>query len=95
MGWLDTLIQDKATPKHPKSNLAVIFGAVTKAHIALEASWDEYKCILNKGQVLPHDMIKTVVIINFIYEGQCYSFTATCSSLTSWTLYLNGTMLFL
>ena len=27
---------------------------------------------------------------DFIYENTCYSFTATCSSCTTWTLYLNG-----
>ena len=89
-GWLDTLIQDKVTAERPESTLAVICGAVTKAHIASEASWDEYKRILEKGQVPPRDTIKTVVIVDFIYEGQRYSFTATRSSLTSWTLYLNG-----
>ncbi|KAF8329498.1 acetyl CoA carboxylase [Cantharellus anzutake] len=89
-GWLDTLIQDKVTAERPESTLAVICGAVTKAHVASEASWDEYKRILEKGQVPPRDTIKTVAMVEFIYEGQRYSFTANRSSLTSWTLYLNG-----
>jgi acetyl-CoA carboxylase/biotin carboxylase 1 len=34
--------------------------------------------------------LKTVFGVDFIYDGERYSFTATRSSPTSWTLYLNG-----
>ena len=35
-------------------------------------------------------MLKTVFGIDFIYEGVRYNFTAARSSVTTWTLYLNG-----
>ncbi|KAF9515737.1 hypothetical protein BS47DRAFT_1371957 [Hydnum rufescens UP504] len=89
-GWLDTLITNKLTAERPETTLAVICGAVTKAHLASEASWDEYKRILEKGQVPAKDTLKTVFGVDFIYEGFRYSFTAARSSSTSWTLYLNG-----
>ncbi|KAI0684026.1 acetyl-CoA carboxylase [Cytidiella melzeri] len=89
-GWLDSLISDKLTAERPEPTLAVICGAVTKAHLASDASWSEYKRILEKGQVPSKDVLKTVFGIDFIYEGTRYSFTATRSSLTLWTLYLNG-----
>lgn len=89
-GWLDELISSKLTAERPDSTLAVICGAVTKAHLASEASWDEYKRTLDKGQVPSKDTLKTVFTIEFIYEGARYAFTATRSSLHSWTLYLNG-----
>ncbi|KIP02998.1 hypothetical protein PHLGIDRAFT_130424 [Phlebiopsis gigantea 11061_1 CR5-6] len=89
-GWLDSLISDHLTAERPDANLAVIFGAVTKAHLASEASWGEYKRILDKGQVPSKDVLKTVFGIDFIYDNTRYSFTATRSSLILWTLYLNG-----
>ncbi|KAH9933498.1 acetyl CoA carboxylase [Fomitopsis serialis] len=89
-GWLDSLISDKLTAERPDATLAVISGAVTKAHLASDACWAEYKRILDKGQVPSRDVLKTVFGIDFIYDNVRYSFTATRSSLTTWTLYLNG-----
>ncbi|PCH36265.1 acetyl CoA carboxylase [Wolfiporia cocos MD-104 SS10] len=89
-GWLDSLISDKLTAERPDATLAVICGAVTKAHLASEACWAEYKRILDKGQAPSRDVLKTVFGIDFIYDNVRYSFTATRSSLTTWTLYLNG-----
>ncbi|TFY67580.1 hypothetical protein EVJ58_g1545 [Rhodofomes roseus] len=89
-GWLDSLISDKLTAERPDATLAVICGAVTKAHLVSDACWAEYKRILDKGQVPSRDVLKTVFGIDFIYDNNRYSFTATRSSPTTWTLYLNG-----
>jgi acetyl-CoA carboxylase / biotin carboxylase 1 len=89
-GWLDSLISNKLTAERPDTTLAVICGAVTKAHISSEACWAEYKRILDKGQVPAKDVLKTVFMIDFIYENVRYNFTATQSSRNAWTLYLNG-----
>ncbi|KAH8116533.1 acetyl CoA carboxylase [Phellopilus nigrolimitatus] len=89
-GWLDTLISNKLTAERPDIVLAVICGAVTKAHLASEACWAEYRRILDKGQVPAKDVLKTVFSVDFIYEGSRYLFTATRSSVTTWTLYING-----
>ncbi|KDQ18913.1 hypothetical protein BOTBODRAFT_28387 [Botryobasidium botryosum FD-172 SS1] len=89
-GWLDTLITNNLTAERPDPTLAVICGAVTKAHLMSEACWSEFKRILDKGQVPARDTLKTVFGVDFIYENVRYSFTAARSSLTTWTLYLNG-----
>jgi acetyl-CoA carboxylase / biotin carboxylase 1 len=89
-GWLDTLISERLTAERPDASLAVICGAVTKAHLASEACWAEYKRILDKGQVPPRDTLKTVFMIDFIYDNVRYSFTCARSSETLWTLFLNG-----
>lgn len=89
-GWLDGLIQDRLTAERPPQELAIICGAAVKAHLNARACEDEYKSILNKGQVPPRNTIKTVFSIDFIYEGVKYNFTATRSSVSGWTLYLNG-----
>lgn len=89
-GWLDSLISNKLTAERPDASLAVVCGAVTKAYLASDACWQEYKRILDKGQVPARDVLKTVFGIDFIYENVRYSFTAARSSWTTWTLYLNG-----
>ncbi|CDR88886.1 acetyl-CoA carboxylase [Sporisorium scitamineum] len=89
-GWLDGLIQDRLTAERPPADLAVICGAAVKAHLLARECEDEYKRILNKGQVPPRDTIKTVFSIDFIYENVKYNFTATRSSVSGWVLYLNG-----
>jgi acetyl-CoA carboxylase / biotin carboxylase 1 len=89
-GWLDSLISSKLTAERPDTTLAVLCGAVTKAHLASETCWNEYRAVLDKGQVPSKDILKTVFGIDFIYDNIRYSFTATRSSLSLWTLYLNG-----
>ncbi|KAL9035125.1 MAG: hypothetical protein Q9214_006729, partial [Letrouitia sp. 1 TL-2023] len=42
-GWLDELISKKLTAERPDSMLAVVCGAVTKAHVASEACIAEYR----------------------------------------------------
>ncbi|KAF2790753.1 hypothetical protein K505DRAFT_250517 [Melanomma pulvis-pyrius CBS 109.77] len=89
-GWLDELISKKLTAERPDPMVAVICGAVTKAHIASDACINEYKTSLEKGQVPSKDVLKTVFPIDFIYEGYRYKFTATRSSVDSFTLFING-----
>ena len=42
------LISNNLTAERPDATLAVICGAVTKAHAASNACWTEYKRILDK-----------------------------------------------
>lgn len=89
-GWLDELISKKLTAERPDPMVAVICGAVTRAHIASDICMTEYRTSLEKGQVPSKDVLKTVFPIDFIYEGMRYKFTATRSSLDSYTLFING-----
>jgi acetyl-CoA carboxylase/biotin carboxylase 1 len=89
-GWLDELISKKLTAERPDPMIAVVCGAVIKAHVASEACINEYKAGLEKGQVPSKDVLKTVFPIDFIYEGYRYKFTATRSSVDSFTLFING-----
>ncbi|KAK3934455.1 acetyl-CoA carboxylase [Diplogelasinospora grovesii] len=89
-GWLDELISKKLSAERPDTMLAIVCGAVTKAHIASEACIAEYRAGLEKGQVPSKDILKTVFPVDFIYEGYRYKFTATRSSLDSYHLFING-----
>ncbi|TLD19570.1 hypothetical protein PspLS_09710 [Pyricularia sp. CBS 133598] len=89
-GWLDELISKKLTAERPDKMLAVVSGAVTKAHLASEQCLNEYKAGLEKGQVPSKDILKTTFPIEFIYEGERYRFTVTRSSKDSYHLFING-----
>lgn len=89
-GWLDELITNKLTAERPDTILAVVCGAVTKAHVASEGCIAEYRKGLEKGQVPAKDVLKTVFPVDFIYEGVRYKFTATRSSIDSYHLFING-----
>ncbi|MCJ1313429.1 acetyl-coenzyme-A carboxylase [Agyrium rufum] len=89
-GWLDELISKRLTSERPDTMLAVICGAVIRAHVASEACIAGYKSSLEKGQVPSKDMLKTVFPVDFIYDGHRYKFTATRSSLDSYHLFING-----
>ncbi|KAJ9137052.1 Acetyl-CoA carboxylase [Pleurostoma richardsiae] len=89
-GWLDELISNKLTAERPDAMLAVVCGAVTKAHIASEQCFADYRAGLEKGQVPSKDILKTVFPIDFIYEGYRYKFTVTRSSMDSYHIFING-----
>lgn len=89
-GWLDELISKKLTAERPDTMLAVVCGAVTKAHIASENCIAEYRTSLEKGQVPAKDVLRTVFPVDFIYENIRYKFTATRSSLDSYHVFING-----
>ncbi|EGC41773.1 acetyl-CoA carboxylase [Histoplasma capsulatum var. duboisii H88] len=89
-GWLDQLISNKLTAERPDPMVAVICGAVTRAHLASESCVAEYRRGIEKGQVPSKDVLKTVFPIDFIYEGYRYKFTATRSSDDNYHLFING-----
>jgi acetyl-CoA carboxylase/biotin carboxylase 1 len=89
-GWLDELISKRLTAERPDSMLAVVCGAITKAHIESEECMALYRAGLEKGQVPPTQILKTTFNIDFIYDGFRYKFTATRSSTDAYHLFING-----
>ncbi|WAR61971.1 hypothetical protein PtB15_14B64 [Puccinia triticina] len=89
-GWLDTLISANMTAERPDNTLAVICGAVTKAHLQAVAACDEYKRILDKGQVPDKNLLRTAFTLDFIYENIKYQVLATRSAAGLYTLFCNG-----
>lgn len=88
--WLDDLISSKLTAERPDTMIAVVCGAITKAHLASEEGMQSYQNSLEKGQVPGRDILKTVFPVDFIYEQERFRFTATRSSLDTYHLFLNG-----
>ncbi|GAA5834604.1 hypothetical protein JCM3766R1_003613 [Sporobolomyces carnicolor] len=88
--WLDSLISARLTAERPDTTLSIICGAATKAHLASEANIAEYKRILEKGQSPAKELLATVVPLEFVLEDVKYRATASRSSPTSWSIYVNG-----
>lgn len=89
-GWLDELISKQLTAERPDPYLAVICGAVTKAHILSEEGIKEFRSSLEKGQAPTRDVLKSIFALDFIYEKHRYKFTATRSAEDAYTLFING-----
>ncbi|PLW37045.1 hypothetical protein PCANC_16295 [Puccinia coronata f. sp. avenae] len=78
------------TVERPDNTLAVICGAVTKAHLQAVAASDEYKRILDKGEVPNKKLLRTAFTLDFIYENNKYQVLATRSAAGLYTLLCNG-----
>ncbi|KAK9708765.1 acetyl-coenzyme-A carboxylase [Basidiobolus ranarum] len=89
-GWLDTLISKKLTAERPPTTLAIICGAVYKAHSQSEEKIQEFTRSLERGQVLGKDTLRSAFTVDFILEGVRYKFTATRISHDAYALYING-----
>jgi acetyl-CoA carboxylase/biotin carboxylase 1 len=89
--WLDELISKKLTAERPNPMIAVVCGAVAKAHIASDICMTEYRLSLEKGQVMSKDSLKTDFQVDFIYDGERYRVRATRISADAYRLYMNGT----
>lgn len=89
-GWLDELISQKLTTERPDKFVAILCGAVTKAHAENLAILKSYKEALSRGQTPSKSAMKSLFQIDFIYEGENFRFTATRSSPETYNLFLNG-----
>lgn len=92
--WLDGLIAEGMTSERPDTTLAVICGAVVKAHVAYEGCLTKYKSVLDRGQIPTKDTLQTFFKTEFIYDNVRYSFAMAKSSPLQFTLYLNGGRIF-
>lgn len=89
--WLDGLIKDRVSSDRPPLQVAVLCGAIVKAHLRWQECEALYMSILNKGQVPPRDTLRTTFSnITFIMDGMKYTVTCSRSSASGWTVYLNG-----
>nr|BAA11238.1 acetyl-coenzyme A carboxylase [Schizosaccharomyces pombe] len=89
-GWLDRLIAQKVTSARPDKMLAVVCGALVRAHATADTQYRAFKSYLERGQVPSREFLKNVYDIEFIYDNTRYRFTASRSSPGSYHLFLNG-----
>jgi acetyl-CoA carboxylase/biotin carboxylase 1 len=94
-GWLDELISKKLTAERPDQNIAVICGAITKAYLQADECKKDYIASLEKGQVPSKELLKTIFNVEFIYEGNKYKFTVAKASEENFTLFINGSRVFI
>ena len=87
--WLDGLIARQLTSARPARDIAVVCGAVVKAHVQVRECTEEYKRILHRGQAPPRTTLSTEFPVEFIYERQKYQFVARRTAADGWRLELN------
>lgn len=89
-GWLDGLIASKDHGERPDNMLAVLCGALYKAHDIASASASEYLKQLARGQTPSSDLLSTKIPIELIYLNTKYHFNTTRSSPNHFTLSLQS-----
>ncbi|XP_052810901.1 acetyl-CoA carboxylase-like isoform X2 [Mya arenaria] len=71
--WLDRLIAEKVQAEKPNIMLSVICGALHVADNKVQQAFTDFQAALKKGQVLPANLLKNVVNMEFIHEGIRYT----------------------
>lgn len=87
--WLDKLIANKVVAEKPPTDLAVIIGAVCRAHKDLTEIADRFTKCLERGQLPPLDSSLVVFPVELIYDDVKYSFEVTRSDISSFRVRLS------
>lgn len=86
--WLDSLIADKVAAEKPPTDLAVVIGAVCRAHMDFSARAESFTKCLERGQLPPLDKTLVEFPVELIYEDVKYSFTVTRSDVSAFKVRL-------
>lgn len=88
--WLDSLIAEKVVAEKPPTDLAIIIGAVCRAHMDFTGRADSFTKCLERGQLPPLDTSLVSIAVELIYEDVKYSFTVTRSDISSFRVRLTS-----
>lgn len=88
--WLDTLIADKVAAEKPPRDLAVIAGAVCRAHTSFADKMESFTRSLERGQIPALDSSLVQFPVELIYEDVKYCFSVTRSDLSAFRVRLSG-----
>lgn len=86
--WLDALIAEKVTAEKPPSDLAVIVGAVCRAHMDFVATSDTFIKCLERGQLPPLDRSLVEFPVELIYEDVKYCLSVTRADVSGYRIRL-------
>lgn len=89
--WLDGLIAEKVTAERPPQDLAVVLGAVCRAHIDLKQRADAFINCLERGQFPVLDRSLVDFPVELIFDDVKYSLHVTRAGVSSFRVKLaNG-----
>nr|AOE43261.1 acetyl-CoA carboxylase biotin carboxylase [Rostrostelium ellipticum] len=87
-GWLDRLIGEKILTPKPDAMLAVLCGAVFKAHSVYSSRTHEFTHQLTVGQLPSLELLANILPVELIYYNIKYQFEVSRRSPTQFTLRL-------
>ncbi|XP_038054037.1 acetyl-CoA carboxylase-like isoform X2 [Patiria miniata] len=91
--WLDVLIREKVQVEKPNTILGVICASLHIADSSISENFTNYQTSLERGQVLPANMLSNTREVEMIYEGYKYLINVTRQGPSSYFLCLNGSTL--
>ncbi|XP_033643702.1 acetyl-CoA carboxylase-like isoform X2 [Asterias rubens] len=91
--WLDALISEKVQVEKPNTVLGVICGSLHIADSSIKESFANYQTSLERGQVLPANVLSNTREVEMIYEGYKYIIRVTRQGPSSYFLCLNNSTL--
>lgn len=81
--WLDTLIAEKVVAEKPPTDVAVVIGAVCRAHMHFTERAESFIKCLERGQLPPIDRSLVVFPVELIYDDVKYCFEVTRSDVSA------------
>ncbi|XP_071044333.1 acetyl-CoA carboxylase isoform X1 [Parasteatoda tepidariorum] len=88
--WLDHLIAEKVKAEKPDTTLAVICGSLHVADRTILDNFHNFQTSLEKGQILPANILNNTVDVELIYDGVKYQIQVTKSGPNRYFLALNN-----
>eukprot|EP00178_Gracilaria_changii_P014241 TRINITY_DN402_c0_g1_i1.p1 TRINITY_DN402_c0_g1~~TRINITY_DN402_c0_g1_i1.p1 ORF type:complete len:2462 (+),score=353.38 TRINITY_DN402_c0_g1_i1:1194-8579(+) len=86
--WLDSLIAEKVAAEKPPTDLAVIIGAVCRAHVQFTERAEVFTKCLERGQLPPLDQSLVEFPVELIYDDVKYCFTVTRADVSTFRVRL-------
>lgn len=86
--WLDSLIAEKVVAEKPPTDLAVVIGAVCRAHMDFSEKSEHFTKCLERGQLPPLDSSLVLFPVELIYDDVKYSFEVTRTDLSGFRVRL-------
>ncbi|GFR07112.1 acetyl-CoA carboxylase [Trichonephila clavata] len=87
--WLDHLISEKVKAEKPDTTLAVVCGSLHVADRKILDNFLNFQTSLEKGQILPANILNNTVDVDLIYDGIKYKVQVTKSGPNRYFLSLN------
>jgi biotin carboxylase/acetyl-CoA carboxylase carboxyltransferase component/biotin carboxyl carrier protein len=88
--WLDALIAEKVTAERPPNGLAVVVGAVCRAHMDFNARADAFTKCLERGQLPLLDRSLVEFPVELIYDDVKYVLRVTRAGVSAFRVRLAG-----
>lgn len=87
--WLDQLISEKVKAEKPDTTLAVICSSLHVADRKVLNNFHNFQTSLEKGQILPANILSNTVDVDLIYDGTKYKVQVTKSGPNRYFLSMN------